>query len=115
MSWNSTFKEQHFLRSDMKQKDILIILILLFIFVIAWIGGNIYHSIVSSTISETTSQNISPIKPFFDTKTVNKLKLRQKIIPSFELGNIAPTPTPIPSEISSSKNSTQEGKLLLPL
>ncbi len=99
----------------MKQKDILIILALLFIFVIAWIGGNIYHSIVSSTISETTSQNISPIIPTFDTKTVNKLKLRQKINPSFELQSITPTPTPFPLEILSPKNSSSGGKLLLPL
>ena len=99
----------------MKQKDILIILALLFILVIAWIGGNIYHSIVSSTISETTSQNIFPITPAFDTKTVNKLRERQKINPSFELQSITPIPTPIPSEILAPKNSSEGGKLLLPL
>lgn len=98
----------------MKQKDILIILALLFIFVIAWIGGNIYHNIASSTISETETRDISPITPTFDTKTVNKLKLRQKIPPSFELGDITPTPTLIPSEILSPQNASEEGKLILP-
>lgn len=70
----------------MKQKDILIIFILLFIFVVAWIGSNIYRSVVSSTISEAVNQDIAPIEPSFDTKTVDKLKERGKIIPSFELG-----------------------------
>lgn len=99
----------------MKQKDILIILILLFIFVVVWVGSSIYHNIVSSTISETTNQGISPITPTFDTKTINKLKQRKKINPSFELQNITPTPTPFPLEILSPKNSSEEGKLLLPL
>lgn len=99
----------------MRQKDILIILILLFVFVVAWVGSSIYHNAVSSTISETTNQDISPIIPTFDTKTINKLKQRQKINPSFELGSITPTPTPIPSEILSPQNSSEGGKLLLPL
>ena len=98
----------------MKQKDILIILALLFVFVAAWIGGNIYHGIASSTISETETRDISPITPTFDTKTVNKLKLRQEIFPSFELENITPTPTPIPSEILFPQNATEEAKLILP-
>lgn len=97
----------------MKQKDILIILILLFIFVVAWVASNIYHSIVSSTISDTINQDISPISPTFDIKTINKLKERQKINPSFELENITPTPTPLPIEILSPQNSSEERKLLL--
>lgn len=99
----------------MKQKDILIILVLLFVSVVVWIGGDIYHSIVSSTISETANQDISPITPAFDTKTINKLRLRQKINPSFELQNIIPTPTSLPIEILSPQNSSAGGKLLLPL
>lgn len=99
----------------MKRKDILIIMVLLFVFIVAWIGGNIYHSIATSTISETTNQDISPITPTFDTKTINNLKLRQKINPSFELQSITPTPTPLPIEILSPQNSKEEGKLVLPL
>lgn len=99
----------------MKQKDVLIILALLFLLVVAWIGGSIYHSIANSTISETTNQDILPIAPAFDTKTVNELKLRQKINPSFEIQSEVPTPTPIPSEILYPQNSTEEGKLVLPL
>lgn len=97
----------------MKQKDVLIIIILLFIFALAWIGGSIYHSAVSSTISETTNKDISPITPSFDMKTVDKLKERQKIIPSFELGSITPTPIALPTLRISPQNASEEGKLLL--
>jgi len=98
----------------MKRKDILIILVLLFISIVAWIGGNIYHSIANSTISETLNRDISPITPTFDTQTINKLKQRQKINSSFELGNITPTPTPIPSEILLPQNATEEANIILP-
>lgn len=97
----------------MKQKDILIIIVLLFIFVLAWIGGSIYHSAINSTISSTTSKDIFPITPSFDTKTIDKLKERQKIIPSFELGNTTPTPIALPTLKISPQNASGEGKLLL--
>ena len=96
----------------MKQKDILIIIILLFIFTLAWIGSSIYHSAVNSTISENVSQDIKPIDPTFDTKTVDKLKSRVKIAPSFELKSVAPTPIVLPT-LPYSPNASQEGKLLL--
>ena len=97
----------------MKQKDILIITIFLFIFVLTWIGGSIYHSGVSSTISETTSKEISPIMPVFDTKTIDELRERQKITPSFELGGTTPTPIALPTPKISPQNASEEGKLLL--
>ena len=96
----------------MKQKDILAIIILLFIFVLAWIGESIYSSGVSSTISGTTSQDIMPISPTFDTKTIEKLKQRQKIVPVYELGNATPTPVVLPT-LPSSPNASQGGKLQL--
>jgi cell division protein YceG involved in septum cleavage len=97
----------------MKQKDILIIIVLLFIFVLVWMGGSIYHSTVSSTISETTSKDIFPIEPSFDTKAIDKLKERQKIIPSFELGNVTPTPIALPTLKIFPQNASEGGKLLL--
>lgn len=99
----------------MKKKDILIILILLFISVVAWIGTSIYHSMVNSTISETTKQDIAPIKPTFNTKSIDKLKERQNISPSFELENIIPTPTLVspsfPIEIISPQSASKEGQI----
>lgn len=96
----------------MKQKDILIIIILLFIFVLAWTGESIYSSGTSSTISETTAKDIAPIAPTFDTKTIETLRQRQKIIPVYELGNIAPTPVVLPT-LPASLNASQGGKLQL--
>lgn len=98
---------------NMKQKDILIIIILLFIFALAGIGGSIYHSAVSSTISEVINKDISPITPSFDTAAINKLKERETIIPSFELGNIAPTPIILPNLKTSPQSASGGGKLLL--
>jgi hypothetical protein len=97
----------------MKQKDILVIIVLLFIFVLTWIGEGIYHSAVNSTVSEETNRDISPIAPVFDTKIIDKLKERQRITPSFELGNLTPTPITLPTLEVSSRNASQGGKLLL--
>jgi flagellar basal body-associated protein FliL len=97
----------------MKQKDILVIIILLFVFISAWIAGSLYHSAASSTISETTSKDIKPITPSFDTKTVNKLKERQSINPIFELSDTTPTPTEVPALKVSPQNASGGGKLLL--
>lgn len=77
----------------MKKKDILIILTLLFLVVTAWISSEIYHSFVESTISETVNQEIAPINPTFDKGTIDMLKQREKINPSFELENKISTPT----------------------
>lgn len=97
----------------MKQKDILIIIILFFIFIIAWIGGGIYHSAVNSTISEETNEEISPITPAFDTKVIDKLKKRQKIVPSFELENLTPTPIILPTTAIPSTNASKGATILL--
>lgn len=96
----------------MKQKDILIIVILLFIFALAGIGGSIYHSAVSSTISEVINKDISPIAPNFDTAAINKLKERQTIVPIYELGGIAPAPIALPDLKNSPQGASAGGKLL---
>ncbi|MBI4096198.1 MAG: hypothetical protein HY425_00590 [Candidatus Levybacteria bacterium] len=77
----------------MKKADVLIILILLFAVVSAWIISNIYHSATSSTISEALNKNILPIDPTFNENAINSLKQRQKIDPSFELKNETEAPT----------------------
>jgi|WetSurMetagenome_2_1015567.scaffolds.fasta_scaffold409419_1 hypothetical protein len=96
----------------MKQKDVLITVILLFIFTLAWIGESIYRSTVNSTISETVNQDIKSINPNFDTKTVNKLRLRKKIIPSFDIKIVTPAPIVMPT-LPYSPNSSGEAKLKL--
>jgi hypothetical protein len=68
----------------MKRKEVLIILGSIFIFVIVWIGFTIYHNSIKSTISESTSMQISPISPNFDTSVINKLKQRQVVTPVYQ-------------------------------
>lgn len=83
----------------MKRRDILIILISTFILVVAWIGFNVYHNSVTSTISETLGVRISPIHPDFNAKDIQHLKERKKILPILE-ASVSPTPTLSPSPTS---------------
>jgi len=69
----------------MRKNDILVILIPLSLFVLAWIGFSIYHNIVTSTISEPLSVQITPITPTFDTKTIDSLKTREVASPLYSL------------------------------
>lgn len=69
------------------KRDVIIILILLFITVIAWATTSIYRNLVRSTISQNTSRDILPIAPVFDTNTIDKIKNRERVIPAFELEN----------------------------
>lgn len=68
----------------MKPKEIVLILSFAFILIVCWIGFNIYHSRITSTISESENVRILPINPNFDTNTIDKLKQRQKVPASFE-------------------------------
>ena len=101
--------------NKMKRKDILIILIPTFIFVILWIVFSIHHAINTPTISNATNAQIAPISPNFDTKTIDALKKRVNVTPIYEIqgGNTSPTPTitkTAPAS-SSAKTATSGGKL----
>jgi hypothetical protein len=82
----------------MKRNDILLILIPSFIFALAWIGFSIYHNVITSTISEPLSVQITPITPTFDTQTIDSLKNRENVAPLYDLStaaeNVSPTPVP---------------------
>lgn len=65
----------------MKKNDAIFLLIASFILVFAWISFNILHNLTTSTIPENTNQQLVPINPNFDMKTVEKLKSRIKITP----------------------------------
>jgi hypothetical protein len=87
-----------------RQNDILFILISSFIVVVAWIGFNIYHIYVTSTISEDVQAQLTPITGSFDTQTLQQLKSRDKVNPKFERNAAAsqsavtPAPTQQPDE-----------------
>lgn len=91
-----------------KQKDILFVLISSFILVVFWIGFNLYHIWVTSTVSEDIQMQLTPIDPTFDQKTINLLKKRETINPLYNLQSASqsastnePTPSPEPSTVPS--------------
>jgi len=82
----------------MKKQEILTILIPTFICIIAWIGFNIYHSAVTSTITSEESIQILPISATFNTNVIEELKKRERVEPFFKNSSnsavILRTPTP---------------------
>jgi hypothetical protein len=110
----------------MKKNDILLILIPSFIFVLAWIGFSIYHNVITSTISDSLSIQITPITSSFDINTIDSLKNREKVIPIYELsvagqnvvqpaspsaGPINVTPTPTMESSTQTQQATSGGSL----
>lgn len=79
-------------------KDILFLSISSFVVVAAWIGFNIYHSWVTTTITPELQIQIIPIQPDFDIATVEKIKARKHIVPITTLSSKAPVPTPAGNE-----------------
>jgi hypothetical protein len=74
-------------------KDILFILFSSFIVVVAWIGFNLYHIWVTSTISEELQVQLTSIDGSFDMKTLQKLKTRERVNPAFERQGVPVQPT----------------------
>lgn len=111
----------------MKKNDILMILVPSLIFVLAWIGFSLLHSVATSTISETLDTQIAPISPEFDTNTIAELKQRKNVAPIYQItvpiqdivipaspSAAIPTPTPIivqPVSTSSAQQATSGGSL----
>lgn len=76
------------------KQDILFVLTSSFIVVVAWIGFNIYHIWVTSTIDEQVQAQLDPIDPNFDTTILQKIESRTKVDPSFSKTVVEPTETP---------------------
>ena len=99
----------------MKRKDILIILIPTFIFVILWIVFSIHHAITTPTISEPINMQISTISPNFDTKTIDLLKKRVIVTPVYDIpgavNNTLTTPSTTSISSSSASQATSGGQL----
>lgn len=85
------------------QKDILSLSISVFAVVVAWIAFSLYHSFVTTTISNDLQMKIVPIDPKFDMATLQLLKSREKVLPLFQTdtekpASIPATLTPTPKE-----------------
>ncbi len=98
----------------MKQKDILIILIPVFIITILWVIFSIYHNYVTSTIKDPLTYQIIPIDGSFNTEGINMIKSRKNFDPAYTFqgtSETSPTPTieevtPIEEEISVTPSPT---------
>lgn len=102
----------------MKKNDILTILIPTCILIFIWIGFNIHHSAVTSTIPEATNIQIAPIVPRFDMQIIDNIKKRETISPILELGQsqatasaavvtpVQPSPTTIPIATSTATQTS---------
>lgn len=77
----------------MKQKELLFLLVSVTIIASLWIVFSVVHQALSSTISDSTNQDITPIKGSFDLKTLQALKKRSQVLPQTGIA-ISPTPTP---------------------
>ena len=95
----------------MKQKDILIILVSLFILTVLWVIFNIYHNYVTSTIKDPLSIQIIPIEGKFDKDTISKIKNRKRVDPLYEIQpqiSNTPTSTEEPASTESAEISPSE-------
>lgn len=94
----------------MKQRDILFLVISTFILILSWIGFSIYHNLVSSTITGPVEEKISQINPTFDTKTIDRLKERKNIEPTFQTkSNEATESTTTENASTTSANIGKQG------
>lgn len=63
----------------MSNKDLLILSILTFITVLAWIIFDVYHAATTSTITPLQKELIKPLKPTFNQEVILRLKERKEI------------------------------------
>ncbi|RJR14573.1 hypothetical protein C4579_04735 [Candidatus Microgenomates bacterium] len=60
-----------------KQRDILTIAVFSFLTVFVWIVAGVYHSVVTSQITEVQAQLIKPLNPTIDQTTIDMVRRRK--------------------------------------
>lgn len=115
MSLFLPLREDNILNNNMRpshitQNDFLFLSLSIFIIIAVWIGSNIYHAWVTTTISENLQLQIIPIEGRFDTATIDNLKKRKIVQPLFAAGSLVATPT---ASLSPSPSPTLDDSLLL--
>ncbi len=76
----------------MNQKNFLLIAGFTFMTVFVWIGLTIYHTRVTSTVSQDLQKQVEPIAPQFDTAVIQALKYGRKsvtLLPESEPASLA--------------------------
>ena len=100
--------------------------------VLVWIGFSIYHNQTESTVAPNVASQITPITAKFDTKTLEKLRVRKSVAVSLNqnmqlLGTtassskassssarITPPPSPPQETLLIDENSGSESAQVLP-
>lgn len=93
----------------MNQKDAFLLSITTLLTIIAWVGSNIYHASVTSTVPDSLERSVKPIEGKFDTEVIDSIKKRQKVQPVSQLIQSTPSATPTPS-LSPSPTSTSSAQ-----
>lgn len=105
-------------KQNNRQKDILFILGSSFVVVVAWIGFNLYHIYVTSTVSEEVQVQLTPINPQFNDDLIRELKSREKIVPVFEKdpesSRSATTPSREPTQAASAAGTLETSTRFAP-
>lgn len=82
----------------MKQQQLVLLFLYTLIIIIAWIAFNLYNKSATSTITQEQQTQITPLNPAFNEQTIEKLKIRENITPSYQLPvgitQTIPSPTP---------------------
>lgn len=95
----------------MKQRETLLIAISIFITIIAWVGFNVYHASVTSTVSEALQKQIEPIEGKFDTELIEALKRRDKVLP---ISNVSRKEATEAAQIKQSKTQEPPAQPVIP-
>lgn len=106
----------------MKQNELLIIVISIFVLSAIWIVANLYHAYTTSTVTADQNAQIVPIDPHFNTAIIQTLKTRTKVDPLFQAApqvvqaspSATPTVSHIPLKVTPSKtaSSSSAGTIL---
>jgi hypothetical protein len=73
------------MKKNRAQKDILYLSISSFALVVLWVGFNLYHAYVASTIAPDLQLQIVPIDPTFNSAAIQNIKQREKVAPVYQL------------------------------
>lgn len=82
----------------LKKGYLLCILFFTSIVVISWIIFNVYQAAIGTTISQKIAIEITPIKPDFDSKVIEKIRNREKVSPVYEVTATLSQPVFSPSQ-----------------
>ncbi len=62
----------------MNSKQLLIIVIIFFLSIVAWIAFDIYHATTASVVTAAQEEQIKPLTPTFDGDIILKIKSRER-------------------------------------